>query len=187
MCVFCQTKALLSLWSWFPNILYPPQWEISRHKHIMTGRAESSLKSLVAKRIFPLWMSAYSLLILQKHSLCSPNWDIWPAPDGTFPPCWKEKFSLFPLWSGWTGCLDAYPPVWYFSLTRYRSGVCGMGSETRTQRHQPSASVSDCKRCWLHERPLSTRGWIHCLLHSRRPTVVWIPQSKMNKQQPLPF
>lgn len=53
VCEFCLTKALLSLWSYFPNILYPPQWEISRHKHIMTGRDESSLKFLVARENFP--------------------------------------------------------------------------------------------------------------------------------------
>lgn len=40
-----QTKALLSSRSWFPKILQPSYWEISRHKHIMTGRYESSLKS----------------------------------------------------------------------------------------------------------------------------------------------
>lgn len=40
-----QTKALLSSQSWFPKILQSSYWEISRHKHIMTGRYESSLKS----------------------------------------------------------------------------------------------------------------------------------------------
>ena len=93
MCVrarICQTKALPSSWSWFPQIPYPPQREMSRHKHIMTGKDESSLKSPVAKRIFPLWMSAFSLSI-QKSSLSfmstpgavltqTADWHHWDFP-----------------------------------------------------------------------------------------------------------
>ena len=77
----------------FPNILFPSQWQISGRKHIITGRDESSLKFLVAERIFPPWMSAYSPLyptqhpglsppIPHEHSLCSPNKDIRLAPMG---------------------------------------------------------------------------------------------------------
>ena len=73
-------------------------------------------------------------------------------------------------------------PVWYFSLTRYGGGVGGMGSETRTQLLQPSASFTLCKRQWLHERGLSGTGSIHCLLQSQKATVVWILQRRINKQ-----
>lgn len=103
MCVFAQSKSLLILWSWFLIMLKPPQWEIRRHKHLMTERDESGLNipGSKANRI-SLHVSIFTSLphastqghlldLLHEHSLrVLPKTCDWRQWD--FPTMLKRKF-----------------------------------------------------------------------------------------------
>lgn len=123
-------------------MLCPAQWESSRHKHIMTGRDEFSLQSPVAKRIFPLWMSA----ILPRHpGISSPSfmetpcavltktfdWHRWDFPTmlkgkvvfvpaqrqmdrlfGHLRSCLIFQFNNVRRWRLWVGIIDPNPASW---------------------------------------------------------------------------
>lgn len=132
MCVFCQTKAPLNSWS-------PPQWEINRHKHIMTGRDESSLKSLVAKRIFPIWMSAYFPLyltpipkVISFPSFMSTRCAVptktseWHRRD--FPTMLKGKVLFVPPQRRMDRLFGRLHSCLIFQFNKVQRWVCGRGS-----------------------------------------------------------
>lgn len=137
-----QTKALLSSQSWFPKILCPPYWEISRHKHIMTGRDESSLKSSVANRIFPLWMSLPQLRGgYLSCPLCSVLTKTSDQHRWDFPTMLKGKVPFVPAHRQMDRLFERLCSCLIFQFNKVRGGICGMGSQLQIQL--------------LPERPLS--------------------------------
>lgn len=126
------------VWHWMPisvheacfhKIQYPPPWESSRHNHIMTGRDNSCPEPLIAKSFPSPHVSIFASLLGTQHE----GWGKYPpSPSlvtlachrGGFTVILKEKFCFVLAQRPMDGRSAFSTPVWYYSLTWYRGGVC---------------------------------------------------------------